>query len=555
MNRYNVKAQLSAHESGVFAGYASVFDGEPDSYGDVIAPGAFAKSLASHRCKGTLPVLLWQHDPGEPIGVWLDLREDVTGLSVTGRLVLETQRGREAYALLKAGALNGLSIGYRTRASERRAGGARVLQELELIEISLVTLPAASKARVTSIKAASAVSPAADEAANKRRQPMAIAFKAPTVQNEEGKDLEPRILSLEESVVNIDTRLKAVEEGVGKVAKSADRIEQKLNRPGFTPEIHHSTEKCENKAFADFLRRGREALQVDEVKALVVSPDTAGGYLAPSEFVAQVIKGIISVSPVRRAAKVGTTSLGAVTLPRRTATPTASWVGELTARSGTGSTYGQAEIQVHEMACYVDVSLRLLEDAAVNVEAEVASDLAEEFGRLEGASFVSGSGMNQPFGICSDANVNYTPTGNASGLPSSNPADPLISLIYLLPEFYRNSGVWMMNGTTLAALRKIKTGDGHYLWQPSFQVGQPETLLGRPVIEAPDMPNFGAGTTPIIFGDFSRAYRIFDHKSVSLLRDPYSQAASGLVRFHARRRVGAAVVLPEAIRKLKCATS
>lgn len=383
---------------------------------------------------------------------------------------------------------------------------------------------------------------------------MAVETKAPAPEaGSEGDDVEARVAALEETVAGIDTRLASVEDTVGNVAKSAERIEQKLNRPGAI-EARAEPGKIEAKAFGGFLRHGREALSADEVKALRVADDTAGGYLAPADFAAEVVKGIVQMSPVRQAARVGSTASGSVILPKRTGAPTANWVGETEARTETGSTYGQVEIPVHEMACYVDVSLRLLEDAAVNVETEVAADLAEEFGRLEGAAFVSGNGVKKPHGVMSDTAVAYTASGNASTLGSA-PADLLITLMYAMPAFYRNSGAWMMNGNTLANIRKLKDGQGNFLWQPSYQAGQPETILGRPVIEAPDMADIGSAAEPIIFGDFARAYRIYDRVALSVMRDPYSQATSGLVRFHARRRVGGGVVLAEALRKIRCATS
>jgi len=555
MDRVDIEVKFATDEAGLLTGYASVFDGEPDSYGDVIQKGAFKKSLAEHKAAGTTPLMLWQHDPSEPIGVWLELREDATGLAVSGRLILETRRGQEAYALLKAGALNGLSIGFRTRASERRAGGGRTLQDLELIEISLVSIPAASRARVTSVKTAQAGNPAAMGAAIKRSLIMAVEKKAPAPEaGTEGDDVETRVATLEETVTGIDTRLKSVEESVGNVAKSAERIEQKLNRPG-AAEVKAEPGKLEAKAFGSFLRFGREALPADEVKALRVSDDTAGGYLAPADFTAEVVKGIVERSPIRQAARVGSTSSGEVILPKRTGKPTGHWVGETEDRTETGSTYGQVEIPVHEMACYVDVSQRLLEDAAVNVESEVAFDLAEEFGRLEAFAFMQGDGVKKPRGVMDADGVPYTFTGNASTLGSA-PADTLIDAFYALPAFYRSRAVWMMNGKTLAAIRKLKDSvTSVYLWQPALTAGQPETILGRPVIEDPTMDDIGSAAEPIVLGDFASAYRIYDRVALSVMRDPYSVATKGLVRFHARRRVGGGVVLAEAIRKVRCATS
>jgi HK97 family phage major capsid protein len=133
--------------------------------------------------------------------------------------------------------------------------------------------------------------------------------------------------------------------------------------------------------------------------------------------------------------------------------------------------------------------------------------------------------------------------------------DGLISLMYALHPFYRSRGVWMANGTTIGAVRKLKDSDKNYIWQPSVQAGQPDTLLGRPIIEAPDMDDISGGTYPLVFGDFASGFRIYDRVGLSILRDPYSQATSGLTRFHARKRVGARLVRAEAIRKLKIGTS
>lgn len=137
-------------EEGTFEGYGSIF-GNLDSYGEKVMPGAFAASLAKHRQEGSKPLMLWQHNPDEPIGVWEDLAEDGKGLKGTGRFVLETSRGREAHALLKAGAIRGLSIGYREVEVEPE-GNNRLLKKLDLLEISVVSFPANRRARVEAVK-------------------------------------------------------------------------------------------------------------------------------------------------------------------------------------------------------------------------------------------------------------------------------------------------------------------------------------------------------------------------------------------------------------------
>ena len=140
--------------TGTFAGYASTFGGIPDSYGDIIAPGAFLASLAEHRQKGSLPAMLWAHQPDEPIGRWITLKEDSHGLAVEGKLTIGTKRGAEAYALMNDGAL-GLSVGFRVQPDGARyQGSTRILKGVDLLEISPVAMPANSFARVTGVKSA-----------------------------------------------------------------------------------------------------------------------------------------------------------------------------------------------------------------------------------------------------------------------------------------------------------------------------------------------------------------------------------------------------------------
>lgn len=142
-------------DDGSIEGYGSVY-GVRDNYDDVIASGAFGESLKSHKSNGTMPAMLWQHDSSEPIGVWTAMVEDSKGLKITGKLALDTVRGKEAHALLKMGALNGLSIGFMSKQwTYDRDSEVRTLTEIDLWEVSLVTFPANEKARVTNVKSVS----------------------------------------------------------------------------------------------------------------------------------------------------------------------------------------------------------------------------------------------------------------------------------------------------------------------------------------------------------------------------------------------------------------
>jgi HK97 family phage major capsid protein len=351
--------------------------------------------------------------------------------------------------------------------------------------------------------------------------------------------------------------IAAIDARLAPLSTRLDEIETRAKRPGTGGKQADEQKELENRAFTNFIRRGRESLTDIEARTMKIGDDTSGGFLAPPEFVAEVVKGVVAFSPIRSIARVGSTASNSVKLPKLTSAPTGGWVGEVQTRPTSDSAYGQIEIGMMEYAVFVDVSNSLLEDSAVDVAAELAFDLAQQFGAAEGAAFVSGTGINQPMGFLSDATVvaNYTPTTFATGFTSSGPGDCLIDAMFAIKAAYRTNGTWVANGKTLGAIRKMKDGQGRYLLEPSLAAGITPTIAGRPYIEAPDMPDLGSGTIPIVYGDFSRAFRIYDRVSLSLLRDPYSRATSGVTRFHARRRVGSNVVLAEALRAIKCSVS
>jgi HK97 family phage major capsid protein len=190
------------------------------------------------------------------------------------------------------------------------------------------------------------------------------------------------------------------------------------------------------------------------------------------------------------------------------------------------------------------VTNQLLEDSAFDLGAELSRDFAEEFARLENVAFVSGNGTTEPEGFRTSSS--FVTTGGAIT------ADSLIDLYHSVPSVYASRGTWLMPRSVMATARKLKTtGTGVYLWTESLQPGNPATILGRPVVEAPDLTSTGSPSpAPVAFGDWSRAYRIFDRVGLEVLRDPYTAARRSIVVFHARRRVGGALVDGQAIRGL-----
>lgn len=283
----------------------------------------------------------------------------------------------------------------------------------------------------------------------------------------------------------------------------------------------------------------------------MVATDATAGFLAPTSFGSEVIKKLREFSPIRQYAKVVSISARDVRYPRRIGSTAATWVDEVANRTESGPSYEQVVLTPYELATFVEVSRQLLEDNAYNLEGELASDLGESFAIAEGSAFVTGNGTGKPKGILAASGLTEVVSGAATILQSG---DALINMFSAIPTMHAQNGAWMMNRNTLATIRKLKDGQGNYLWQPGLREGTPSTLFGRPVIEAVDMPDIAAGAYPIVFGDWS-GYRIVDRVDMSILSDPYTRAKNGINVFHARKRVGGDVTNPDRFVKLKIAAS
>lgn len=296
-----------------------------------------------------------------------------------------------------------------------------------------------------------------------------------------------------------------------------------------------------------------------EYKAMTVTDDTTGGYLAPIEYVREIIKGVTEISPVREIVRVRTTASKSILLPKRTGQFAARRTSEQGTRSETtGLTYGTVEIDAPEIYALVDISQQNLEDSAFDLESEIRMESEEQFAVKEGAEFVTGTGVGEMQGIvtaCNAGIISSTVSGSAAVIADANGvADGLMTLFHAIKTQYTRQGLWALNRLTLGAVRKLKDGQKQYIWQPGLANGVPNTILGAPYKEVPDMQSEGANTFPIGFGDWKRAYTLLDRVGMQLLRDPYTQATSGMIRFLMRRRAGGRVVLGEAVRLLKCST-
>jgi len=299
------------------------------------------------------------------------------------------------------------------------------------------------------------------------------------------------------------------------------------------------------KAFGKWLRKG----EIDEMekKALYESDDTLGGFYAPTEYVADLIKSVTEISPIRSIARVRQTDKRGIEVPKRTGQFSASWVSETGTRSETtGYTTGLQQIDAHELYALVDISQAMLEDSAFDLESEMGSEFAEQFAKAEGTAFVSGSGVGQPLGFTdASAGVSSTNSGDNSALT----ANGLYDLVYAIKSEYLGNARFVMNRTTFSKVLQLEDTAGQKVFHVGLNLvsGAPSTIAGFPYVLATDMPDVAGSAKPIAFGDFSRAYTVVDRVNLSIMRDPYSQATSGNIRYVARRRVGGQVVLAEAI--------
>lgn len=286
-----------------------------------------------------------------------------------------------------------------------------------------------------------------------------------------------------------------------------------------------------------------------EYKALSVANDSAGGFLAPIEFVREITKGVTELSPVRALARVRQTSGRGIELPKRTGQFAARRVIEQGTKSETtGLAYGNDEINAPEMFALVDITQNMLEDAAFNMEDEINSEATEQFSLLEGNEFVTGSGVGELEGFLNKATVETLGFGG-----SAITADGLILLKYKLKTTYTANAQFLLNRTSLGQVRTLKDLNGAYIWQPGLASGRPNTIDGDAYTEVPAMPNAAANARPVAYGDFRKAYVLLERITMDMLRDPYTQATQGKIRYVFRKRVGGKVTLDEAIKIGLCA--
>ena len=342
-------------------------------------------------------------------------------------------------------------------------------------------------------------------------------------------------------------------------AKAAEWAGMLARRRGETvPSFDANGMDAYKAAFDRFLRKGEEVMSPDERKALSVGTDPDGGYVVNPDLSGRIVMKVFETSPMRAYASIQVISSDALEGLFDLEEASSGWVGETDSRTETNTPQlGKWRIPVHELYAKPKATQKLLDDASINMEAWLASKVAEKFARDEANAFVVGNGSNKPRGFLTYSSgttlpgtIEQFPTGSSGAYAAApNGGDVLINALYGLKAQYRANATWFMNRATLTATRKVKDSDGAYLWSPGIAAGQPATLLGYPVASFEDMPDPASNSLSVAVGDMREAYQIVDRLGIRTLRDPYS--AKPYVEFYTTKRVGGDVVNFEAIKLVR----
>lgn len=424
-----------------------------------------------------------------------------------------------------------------------------------------------------------------------------VAYEAFKLENDKRlKQLETKGAAQATTVTNVEALSKKLDdcaEELEAAQKRADELEKKINRGALGGGGSGDSDKeFQNaKAFAEFLAAERkapvQAFSVEEARnyrnalhvylrkgtatpgavlnTLSVGSDPESGYWVLPDTSGRMIQKIYESSPIRQLADVQPISTDALTGPIDNGKIASGWVAEKGTRSETPTPQqGMWRIPAWEMYVEPKATQQLLDDSMVDPEAWIFNKSSEAFARDEATAFVTGNGSGKPRGFLDHAvvatadatrawgSLQYIPTGASGAYDATIKGDCLLDLVYALKTAYRTGATFFMSRATVGTTRKLKDGQGNYLWVPG-SAAQPATLHGYPVAEGEDMPTIAANSYSVAFGNFKIGYQIVDRLGTRVLRDPFT--SKGFVLFYTTRRVGGDLLNSEAIKLLKFAAS
>jgi HK97 family phage major capsid protein len=322
-----------------------------------------------------------------------------------------------------------------------------------------------------------------------------------------------------------------------------------LNNPmsdsGFTNRVNGGvphTGRASNEYYLAFWNAMRNHIVTND---LSVGTDTQGGYLVPTEFERTLVQALEEHNIMRQLARVIPTSTGDLQIPVVATTGTAAWVDEAGEIPTSDGSFGQVTLSAYKLATMIKVSHELLSDSAFPMESFLAQDFGRRMGTLEEEAFLTGDGVKKPTGVLSEAQI-----GATAAKPTDVTFDEVMDLYHSLKMPYRNKAVFIANDMTVKSLRKLKDGNGQYLWQPSLVAGTPDTILGRPIYVSGYMPRIAASAKAMAFGDFSY-YWIAGRQGRTFKRLDELFSTTDQIGFKATQRVDGILTLPEAVQVLQ----
>ena len=355
-----------------------------------------------------------------------------------------------------------------------------------------------------------------------------------------------------------------MEADVVALGKEIDRLERQaaldaeLNKPVNSPitgkpGVPRGEEPKMGRASDEYRKAMLDALRCNFKRVsnvLEEGVDANGGYLVPDEYDRRLIDGLTESNVMRSLATTITTS-GEHKINIAATKPAASWIEEGGALTFGDATFDQILLDAHKLHVAIKVTEELLYDNAFDLEGYILDQFSKALGNAEEDAFLNGDGVGKPLGIFAASG------GGQIGVTTAGQtivADEIINLVYALKRPYRKNAVFITNDQTLSSVRKLKDDTAAYIWQPSYQAGEPDRLLGYPVYTSPYVPTLAAEKPVIAFGDFSY-YNIGDRGTRSFAELKELFAGNGMVGFVAKERVDGKLVLPEAVQIMKVAAA
>jgi len=323
-------------------------------------------------------------------------------------------------------------------------------------------------------------------------------------------------------------------------------------KPGAGDSPDEKTGTASNAYKAAFWDSIRKRNWYDVKNVLEVGTDANGGYLVPDEYEKQLVQALNDENFFRSLAHVIQTQSGTHTIPVVASHGTAAWMDENGLYPESDDTFDQITLDAYKLGTAIKVSEELMNDSVFDLESYISTEFARRIGAAEEEAFLTGNGKKKPEGVFTKVKADKDA---ATEIANTNISfDAIMDVFHSLRSVYRNRATWILNDSTVKALRKIKDNNGNYIWQPAVVSGQPDMILNRPYKTSIYAPELAAGNVPLLFGDFSY-YWIAERQGRSFKRLSELYAANGQIGFLASERVDGRLILPEAVRGLSIKAS